>query len=405
MNKQEDNANAPQKEAKKIASDTGVAAPATETPAPAPASALDAYKAAHNGKGPPTTRGEKLFNLLDYYGIGFVANAAVSMYLSDRFKHTGWKPARNKMAEKIGEGATDIATLSTGGFLFTIPIKLMEDHKEWWVRKLDGMFGAPCSSAQKAQEIEARYEEIKQEPKQTWASEFGARILGFLMNFAVIGAFMGEKNIVNKMGIPFEGLEIESAKLTEKNLAYLHDAEARPYIAEKVAQWETHLGRTPQALAEKMAQEGRADDFPPLSGKERLENLIKLTYLEVACTASCTTMQFIWSRILAPVLGKKAPQEKEAAAVAQAPSSNSTAASNTSSDARGQRSVVFNGMAIDVPSPQVTQATTASRAQEPPAKAAKDKKERPSPEAIASHAERVSSAEPAAETARYSRLT
>lgn len=391
MSEQESIANTPKEEEKKADSDTGVATPATEAPVTTPASALTEYKAAHNGNGPPSTRGEKLFNALDYYGIGFFANAALSMYLSDRFKHTGWKPLRTKMAKQIGEGATDIATLSTGGFLFTIPIKLMEDHKEWWVRKLDGIFGPSNPTAKKAQEIEARYEEIKQEPKQTWASEFGARILGFVMNFGIIGAFMGEKNAVNIIGLKFEGLEKESAKLTEGILEYAHNAEARPYIAKKVEQWEERLGRTPRAVAEKMAAEGRAEEFPLITGKERLENLLNLSFLEAACTVSCTTMQFIWTRILGPILGKKPPQEKDAPIGTQPPASTTSSASSP----RDQRSVPFNGMIIDVPTTKVKEPSVEGKE-----KGTTEMNKKPSPKAIASHVERVAPAEPVAESAR-----
>lgn len=280
-------------------------------------SALEAYKAEHGGKKPPTTRGEKLFNLLDYYGIGFGVNTAISMYLSDKFKHAEWRPLYNKMVDKMGKNTTEFFTLGTGGFILLIPIKLMEDHKEWWARKLDGIFGDKHPSQQAAQAIEARYEEIRQEPKQTYLSEFVSRILAFVMNLGVIKAVVDKKNVLSSVGIPFEGLEEESAKLTVKNMEFLHDAEAHPYIAEKTAKLEAYLEKGPKVAAEKLAKAGKGDEFTPMTGKERLQSLLMLGYFDAACAAGSSTLQFIWTRILAPVLGKKEPCEPLPASLPQ----------------------------------------------------------------------------------------
>lgn len=53
--------------------------------------ALSSSQAAHNGKAPPKTRGEKLFNALDYWGLGWIANATVSVMTADLLNHTHLK--------------------------------------------------------------------------------------------------------------------------------------------------------------------------------------------------------------------------------------------------------------------------------------------------------------------------
>ncbi len=63
---------------------------------------LSAYKAEHGGKGPKATRGEKLFNALDYYGLGWVANAIVSVYAADAAKHTYAQPTQTKLTQWFG---------------------------------------------------------------------------------------------------------------------------------------------------------------------------------------------------------------------------------------------------------------------------------------------------------------
>lgn len=46
------------------------------------------------------TPGEKLFNIIDYYGIGLFANTALSSWLTDAAEHTWLKPIQNNLAEK-----------------------------------------------------------------------------------------------------------------------------------------------------------------------------------------------------------------------------------------------------------------------------------------------------------------
>lgn len=67
------------------------------TPTTAQAEALAAYKATHNGKTPPSTKGEKLFNALDYWGLGWIANAVISIYWADAAEHTYAQPMQNRI--------------------------------------------------------------------------------------------------------------------------------------------------------------------------------------------------------------------------------------------------------------------------------------------------------------------
>lgn len=77
-----------------------------------PKDALDAYKQAHDGHKPPSTRGERLFNALDYFGIGWVANATLSVFSADFLNNTylkkqgdGLKQALSRQLAPAKDGA------------------------------------------------------------------------------------------------------------------------------------------------------------------------------------------------------------------------------------------------------------------------------------------------------------
>jgi|GEM_PF-5943103 len=59
-----------------------------ESPSSQPSpDALTAYRAAHHGKAPAPTRGEMLFNVGNYFGLGWVVNAILSTFAADQAKH------------------------------------------------------------------------------------------------------------------------------------------------------------------------------------------------------------------------------------------------------------------------------------------------------------------------------
>ncbi len=101
----------------------------------ASADALSTYKAAHQGKAPPKTRGERLFNALDYWGLGWVANATVSVISADLLNHThlkqqgdaGKRWLAKQWAPKENGAAIDNARLADAEHFFAA---LKEHHPD-----------------------------------------------------------------------------------------------------------------------------------------------------------------------------------------------------------------------------------------------------------------------------------
>lgn len=282
----------------------GVRADAVTLPSDPPpssaVSALEEYKAAHHGKAPPMTRGEKAFNALDYYGIGLGVNTAVSMFMFDQFFHKHLQPLKNfldKNEGSLGGRLAKLGMLGSGGFILLIPMKLMEDHKDWWVRKLDTLFHRQQLSETEKQDIEARYEYLKQEPKQTYASEFWARVISWVINYGFYEAAKGDKKIPGS-----KGLEPLTEKWGNETGTFLRDAQNNPNLAKMTSALESKL----EVSAAPGWIEKSKREFHKASGKKRLDNLIEGGYLELILTATMSTLQFAWSRLLAPFLGKKA---------------------------------------------------------------------------------------------------
>ena len=102
--------------------------------------------------------------------------------------------------------AVGIGVLGSGGFLLMAPIKMLEDHKEWWVRKFDKMFGDQNPSREDLKQREARYDYIKNAPKQTWSSVLLSRVAGIAFVLTVFMPINGRRNILSTNGVKFKGL-------------------------------------------------------------------------------------------------------------------------------------------------------------------------------------------------------
>jgi len=142
----------------------------------------------------PMSKGEKLFNALNYWGIGWIANTAVSVGSTWLFKDSKFfKPKFDALVERLGKGdikATGnwrnwltIIGLSSGGFTLLIPMKKIEDHKLDYVKQLDEMLDGP--NAESRADVKAAHDRIAQEPTQGWFSLLASRstaipvIIGF----------------------------------------------------------------------------------------------------------------------------------------------------------------------------------------------------------------------------------
>lgn len=168
---------------------------------------------AKDGKQPEKSGGEVVFDRVVYTGIGFGVNEASSLWITDQFmygknmlEHSS--PELRKMGswfskegfERVSEGiaktfnltekiakdgskitpkarggnALLMVTLISGGTLLLLPMKWLEDHKNYWVKKANHMLDSWRSDKLSAAEIEARDKEVEQKiacsPRQSWPS-------------------------------------------------------------------------------------------------------------------------------------------------------------------------------------------------------------------------------------------
>ena len=132
----------------------------------------------------PMSKGEKLFNALNYWGIGWIVNTAVSVGSTWLIKDSKFfKPKFDALVERLGKGDVKAAGnwrnwltiigLSSGGFTLLIPMKKIEDHKLEYVKKLDEMLDGPNAEAKP--EVKAAHDRIAQEPTQGWFSLLASR--------------------------------------------------------------------------------------------------------------------------------------------------------------------------------------------------------------------------------------
>ncbi len=181
---------------------------------------------------PPPTVGEKWFDALDWWGLGWGANVAVSIWATDLLEFGRLQPFNNKAASWMAEtpafkwldkkytpgtargwagSIAQLMMLMSGGFAVMAPIKWAEDNKKWWVQRFDGMFGkAEMNMSENEKQLrDARYEYLDHEPKQTWGTVLGGRVVSLAPVLGIHYAFAKEQNIVNAIaGRPvFSGLE------------------------------------------------------------------------------------------------------------------------------------------------------------------------------------------------------
>jgi hypothetical protein len=176
------------------------------------------------------TTGEKIFNRTVYTGIGFGVNEGISLYISDEFRHgtgesfinkLGFKKQnydaiadwaskyfspktvtyRNGITEKLtprdraGNSLLFISLL-IGGTLLVWPMRALEDHKNFWVKKINHGLDAIRSKKLTKEEIEARDAEVEQAvacaPQQSWPSLLIGRAIA-VMTTVAFGTFVMDK--------------------------------------------------------------------------------------------------------------------------------------------------------------------------------------------------------------------
>ena len=382
----------------------------------------EAQPTGNKGK-PRATSGERLFNFTSWFGLGWIANAAVSVVSADAAKHTWLKRpymqtanwtanllrgdkkfsyeelsdsrklmshfsvenskevTQNGMGEFLKslkepedsllnglknknllkgesleamrsefttlreagmafhnrETIASFAVLNIGGWLMMAPIKWMEDHKAWWVEKFDQMLGSDKTTGKKRQEIDARHDYLRVQPRQTWASVLTSRAITQPLIIGLYAITSKKNNILTKLGIKdYEGMDKYADNFTEwaskKTTKTMEaNAEALGQSSLKTAKkfeglLEKEIKITPKAeeaaksakkislyseIAEPATQQknlSATDKTEQLksSGRHRYKQLWGLGFIEVTYSLILAAGTFAWSRVLGPILASRA---------------------------------------------------------------------------------------------------
>jgi hypothetical protein len=152
------------------------------------------------------TAGDVLFDLGVYGGLGYIANATISLYLTRQAVHLPHSSVSKigKQAEQLFETlyssppftlamkpesvsywaklSNEIAFLGSGGWAMLFPMKWAEDHKSRIVQDLDHMLGSTPSSHQQR---DAQQDALQNGPKQSAASLIFGRITSYATTITV----------------------------------------------------------------------------------------------------------------------------------------------------------------------------------------------------------------------------
>ena len=276
---------------------------------------MAAPKAPENPRELPHTRGEKLFDALNWFGIGGVGIYLVSILGADQAQN-------GRLAARVSKFSTDLATklgkpgaapsirewaifgiLGAGGTLLAIPIKLLEDRKITTVQWFDRHVTKP-ESAQEAEQNALRHAEMATEYKQNWASVLFSRLAGFGLTFSSFMAVSERKNIFNLAGNQkgFPGIGKIVTDFVDTTAHHARKVETVDHLMRSA---ETMLDNRTNHIAHSLQGTELASHYTHPTGEDQLKSLLRLASFDTIATAYAATATFIGSRILAPILGDK----------------------------------------------------------------------------------------------------
>lgn len=140
--------------------------------------------------------GEKIFNAVTYKGIGWLTNAAISIYLTELFMHGKGKQVMHdtinhltpfykkflnspSKASEYAKATVMFAGLSSGGFALLYPIKKLEEYKPQVVEYLDETYNHYFTPSKVDLEIQDRaHERLREDPAPSWGNIMLGRVLG-----------------------------------------------------------------------------------------------------------------------------------------------------------------------------------------------------------------------------------
>ena len=196
----------------------------------------------------PKKSANRVFNIINYIGFGWIANSTLSLIITynilpgdfaqqiikgaeknlmlpivkawDSLKASvklgkafddlseAEKFIKNKSITNSARSMAEICCMFIAGCIVLIPMKVMEDHKKWWVDKFDQFIPGKKARDAKAAAIDAQQPEKSQEaevePKakrQTWGKLLAARVVGMAAVLGVDGTLQAFNNSRDAKGL------------------------------------------------------------------------------------------------------------------------------------------------------------------------------------------------------------
>ena len=285
------------------------------------------------------TRGETLFNRLTYMGVGYFGVTGVSVFLTWLLRDSkAMSPGFEKFTEKLVESTKKspikglsgfiysnmtILTLFLGGSLASVlPVKWLEDNKAKIVKSFDRrIYGK--EAVENDPEIMQAHAAMEAMPKQTWGSVAASRLLAFATTLGTsfllgsegtpIGRATGRSidSVSTQLGRGVDGLlhkenaevQMAIAKANEANFKATHD-NGMPFTQHSVMrEWKGNIQRLD---SQGKLYEAEHVDWKIGTGADRIPSRV-FSYigLDGLYTLVTSATLYAFTRILAPVLGKK----------------------------------------------------------------------------------------------------
>ena len=271
------------------------------------------------------TKGESLFNKISYFGFGYVLTTAVSIAMT-------WALADNKRLGpkykeitdpifaklKIPESFRSISTLFIGGTVASVlPVKWLEDSKKTLVHKFDRLYYTDEQIANDPT-IQQAYKALDAEPKQTWLSVFSSRVVAFAATFTVF-KLMGsnESLLARKTGESIDKRSTQAGRYLDK----LFSGNNAKIVAEVEEAAASNLKAVEATKELPMGAKGKVSGIEvmrdnPYGAPDRIRSRIwSYITLDAFYTAITSSTLFVFTRILAPIMGKKSQVPEAAVAV------------------------------------------------------------------------------------------
>lgn len=283
----------------------GIASPAITTDSPA----------AHRTRTTARTPGERTFDLLNYYGLGWIVNATLGMVITDTVmqKHkpkfldtvdvaakTIFRYAKNPKA--LSYRVLELAVMMSGGTLVLAPMKIMEDNKANIVEGLDRKFFYG-DRVDTDPTLRLTYQEIEHQPTAGWINLLTSRVIGMFGVWNTAAA-IGDRSspIPRTLGTPgVSEVVMDAARKADKIMN-----KNNPALIARIEAAERHSAREAEAF-HRGASESELRYFKENAPKDTLSTrALYLGGMDYSYSALMATIIMVSSKVLNTIgLGKE----------------------------------------------------------------------------------------------------